>query len=171
MNLVLNEVVDQWHQGSEEEASHDLTILDGTTVVGAQRKAAQRPRQGRNEVRDHEDIVPVMIVSGSDIGPSSAGQGAEDTHASDDLRERRVRPRGKHVPQEDEGEARTGSDGDEDLEERAFGITVTDRRGDGGKPFVGIAVVFILNNLVVMQSATDNQRAEERGIREQSVSP
>lgn len=168
---MLNEIVDQWNQGSEEKAGYDLAVLDGPTVIGAESKAAQRPRQSRDKVRDHEDIMPVMIISGGDIGPSTTGQGAEDTHTSDNLRERRVGTRGKHVPQEDEGEARTGGDGDENLEERAFGIAITNRRGDRGKPFVGIAVVFILNDLVIMQRAANYQRAEKGGIREESVSP
>ena len=50
VDLVLDEKKDQWHQGSEEQTGHNLAVLDGTAVVRAERKAAQRPRQSRNKV-------------------------------------------------------------------------------------------------------------------------
>lgn len=171
MDLVLDEVVDQWHQGSKEKASHDLAILDGTAVVRAEGQATQSPRQGGHQIRDHENIVPVMVVGRSDIGPASARQGPEDTNAGNNLRQGVVRARTEDVPQEDEEEARTGSDSDKDHEERALGVSIANRGGHGGEPFVGVAVVFILNDLVIMQRDTDNQRAEEGSVCEDSVRP
>ena len=86
MNLVLNEVVNQWHQSSKEEASHDLAIFDSPAVVRAQGEAAQGPWQGGNKIGYHENVMPVMVIGRGNVGPSAAGQGSEDAHTSDDLR-------------------------------------------------------------------------------------
>jgi hypothetical protein len=171
VHLVLNKVVNQGNQCSKEQASHDLPILDSTAVVWAQRKAAQRPRQGGHQVRDHENVMPIVIIGRCHIGPTAASQGAEDAYTCNELGQGRVWTRSEHVPQKDKGEAGTGCNGNEDLEERPFGISVTDGRRYRGKPFDGVAVVFILDNLVVMQRNADNQRAEEGSIGENSVSP
>lgn len=117
MHLVLNKVVDQWHQCPEEEAGHDLAVLDGPAIVWAQRKTAQCPRQSGHQVGDHEDVVPVMVIGGSDICPTTTGQGAENANAGDDLRQSRVGTCGQNIPQEDQGESRTGSNSNENLEE------------------------------------------------------
>ena len=171
VHLVLDEIVNQWHQSSKEKAGHDLAVLDGTAVVGAQGQATQSPRQGGHQIRDHEDIVPVVVVGGGDIGPTSTGQSAEDTDTSNNLRQGVVRARTEDVPQENEKEARTGSDSNEDHEERALGVAIANGGGHGGEPFVGVAVVFILNNLMIMQRDADNQGAEKGGICKDRVSP
>lgn len=116
MDLVLDEVVDQWDQSSEEETSHDFAVLNGLTVVGAQCKATKGPRQSRNKVGDHENVMPVMVVGRGDIGPSTTSQGAEDTNTGDDLRKSRVWSCGKNIPQKDEEESGTRGNSDEDLE-------------------------------------------------------
>jgi len=171
VHLVLDEIVDQWHQCSKEKASHDLAVLDGTTVVRAQGQAAQSPRQGGHQIRDHENVMPVMVVGGGDIGPASAGQRPEDTDAGNNLRQGVVRTRTEDVPQENEEEARTGSDSNENHKERALRVSIANRGGHGGEPFVRVAVVFILNDFVVMQRDADNQRAEEGSVREEGVRP
>lgn len=117
MHLVLNKVVYQWHQSTEEKAGHDLAVLDGPAVVRAQRKTAKSPWQSSHEIRDHENVVPVMVIGRGDICPSTAGQGSEDTDTGDDLRQSRVGTRGEDVPQEDQSESRAGSNSNEDLEE------------------------------------------------------
>lgn len=171
VHLVLNEVVDQGHQCSKEEASHDLAVFDSPAVVRAQGEAAQCPWQGGNKIGDHKNVVPVVVIGRGNIGPSTASQSSEDSHTSNDLRQGRIGTRGQHVPQENESEARAGGDGNKDLEEGSFGVSIANCCGDGGKPFIGVAVVFILDDFMVMQCDTDNQSAEEGRIREDSVSP
>lgn len=85
VDLVLNEIVDQRNQCSKEQASHNFTVLDGTAVVRAERKATQGPRQSRHQVRDHEDVMPVVIIGRCDIGPTTACQCPEDAHAGNQL--------------------------------------------------------------------------------------
>lgn len=170
MHLVLNEVVNQWHQGTEEEAGNDLAVLDGPAVVRAQRKTAQSPWQGSHQIGDHEDVVPVMVIGGSDICPSTTGQSAEDANTSDNLRQSRVGPCGQNIPQKDQSESRTGGDSNEDLEKRPLGVSVTNCCGHGRKPFVGEAVVFILHDLVIVQGDADDQSAEESSISERGMS-
>lgn len=105
-----------------------------------------------------------MVVGGGDICPASTGQSAEDTDSGNNLRQGVVRTRTEDVPQEDEEEARTGSDSNEDHEERALRVTIANGGGHGREPFVGVSVVFILNDLMIMQRDTDNQGAEEGGV-------
>lgn len=85
MDLVLNEIVDQRNQSSKEQAGHDFAVLDGTAVGRAEREATQGPRQGGHQVRDHEDVMPVVVVGRCDIGPTAACQCPEDAHPGDQL--------------------------------------------------------------------------------------
>lgn len=128
MDLVLNEVVNQRHQGTEKEACQDLSVLDCTAVVGTQCQTAKRPRQGRNQIRNHEDIMPVMVVGRCDVCPPSAGQGSEDPCPSNHFRKSRVGPCSQNIPKEDQSESRTGSYSDKDLKDRTFGVAITDGR-------------------------------------------
>jgi hypothetical protein len=171
VDLVLNEIVNQRNQCSKEQARHNLAVLDSTAVVGAERKAAKSPWQSSNQIRDHEDIMPVMVVGRCNVGPTSTSQSTEDTHAGNELGQSRIGTRREDVPQEDKGETRSGGNGDEDLEERPFGIAITNGRGHGGEPFVGVAVVFVLDDFVVVQSNADNQRADECCVGEEGVRP
>ena len=86
MDLVLNEIVNQWNQSSKEQTSQDFAILDGTAVVRAECKATQGPRQGGHQVRDHEDVMPVVIIGRCNIGPTTTCQCPEDAHAGNQLR-------------------------------------------------------------------------------------
>lgn len=61
MHFMLDKEIDQWHQCTEEQTSHNLPVLRRAAVI-AKGYAAQRPRQSRNQVRNHEDIVPVMVI-------------------------------------------------------------------------------------------------------------
>jgi hypothetical protein len=171
MHFVLDEVVNQRNQCSKEQTGHDLAVLNSATVIRAKRETTQGPRQGSHQVRDHKNVMPIMVVGRCHIGPTSTSQSPEDAHSGNQLGKSRVWARSEDVPQKDEGESWTGSNGDKDLEEGSFGITIADSSGHGGKPFDGVAVMFILNNLVVMQSNADNQRAEERRVRENRMSP
>lgn len=85
VDLVLDEEVDQRYEGSEEGTAQDLAVVDGLGVVGAQGDAAKCPWQSSNEIRDHEDVVPVMVIGRRDIGPASAGEGSEDADTQDEF--------------------------------------------------------------------------------------
>lgn len=115
--------------------------------------------------------MPIMVVGRCHIGPSSTSQSSENADSSNDLGKGRVGARSEDVPQEDKRESRAGGNGDEDLEEGPFGVTVTNGRGHGGEPFNWVAEVFVLDDLVVMQSHADNQRTDEGRVGEECVSP
>lgn len=84
VDLVLNEEVNERHQGSEKSTSKVLAILDSRGVVGAERNAARSPGQGSDNVGDHENVVPVVVIGRGNISPTAAGQGAQDTHGGDE---------------------------------------------------------------------------------------
>lgn len=62
MHLVLNEEVDQGHQRSEEGACKQFAELQRRWILGTKREAAQCPRKCCDKVRDHEDIMPVVVI-------------------------------------------------------------------------------------------------------------
>jgi hypothetical protein len=109
VNLVLDEKVDQRHKRGEKTSSKDLSIFERGGIVGAQGDTAYCPWQSCNKVRDHEDIVPVMVVGGGNICPSSAGQRSEDADTSNELGQGRVWATSQGVPEADECEPRTCS--------------------------------------------------------------
>lgn len=98
MDLMLNEIVDQRNQCSEEQTGHNLAVLDSTAVVGAERKTAESPWQSSDQVRDHEDIMPVMVVGRCNVSPTSTSQSTEDTHAGNELGQSRIGARREDVP-------------------------------------------------------------------------
>lgn len=125
MHLVLDKVVDQRDEGAKEETSKNLSVLNSPTVVWAQGQATDSPRQSRDQVRDHKDIVPVMVIRRRNICPSTAGKCPKQSNTGNKLGERRVRAGSHEIPEEDEGESGSGRDSDEDLEERTLRIPVT----------------------------------------------
>lgn len=151
MYLVLDEEIDQWHQGTKEQTGHDFPILRSTAVVTTQGDATQRPRQSCNQVRNHKDIVPVMVISRCYIGPTTTGECPKQSDTSNYLWQSRVGPRSKDIPEEHQSESRAGSDGDEDLEEGTFGVSITNGCGYGREPFIGVAVMFVLDDFREMQ--------------------
>lgn len=169
--FVLDKVIDQRHQSTEEKTGHDLPVLHSAAVVRAESQATQRPRQSSNQIRDHENVVPVMVIRRCNVCPTATGESPENANTSDNLRKRRIRPRSEDIPEEHQSEPGTRSDSDEDLEERTFGISIADGCRYGREPFVGVTVVFVLDNLPEMQTHSHNQGAEERGIREKCMSP
>lgn len=62
VHFVLYEKVNQGHQSAEEQACHDLPVFYGPTVLRTEGKTAKSPRQRRNQIGNHEDIMPVMII-------------------------------------------------------------------------------------------------------------
>lgn len=171
VHFVLDKVIDQRHQSTEEQTGHDLPVLHSAAVVRAESQTTQRPRQSSNQIRNHENVVPVMVIRRRNVCPTTTGERPEYSNTSDNLRKRRVRPRGEDIPEEHQSEPGTGSNGDEDLEEGTFGVSIADGRRYGREPFVGVTVVFVLDNFPEMQSHSHDQGAEERGIREKRMSP
>lgn len=166
---MLDEEVDEWDQCSKECSSQVFPQLDRSWVGRAQGEAAQCPRQRRNQIADHEDIVPIVVIRACNIGPSSASQRPENTHSCDELGQAAARAVGHAVEEEDQQEARARANGDEDLEYGALRVAVADGRADGGKPFDGIAEVLVLDDFGVVKGHAHNQGAEEGGIRGDSV--
>lgn len=161
MHFVLDEVVDQGHQSAEEQTGQDLAVLDSAAVVRAEGEAAESPGQGCHQVRDHENVVPVVIISRGNISPASTRECPEQAHTSNQLWQGGIGAGSQEVPKEDEGETRAGSNGNEDLEERAFRVAITDSGRHGREPFIRVAVVFVLDNLVEVQGHSHYQGTEE----------
>ena len=109
MHFVLDKEVDQRYECRKEGAGKELPILDRSGVAGAQGEAAKSPRQSSHQVRDHEDVVPVMVVGRRNVCPSSTSQSSENANTSDEFREGRVGPARQDVPEADKGESRTCS--------------------------------------------------------------
>ena len=81
MDLVLNEEVDQRHQHSEERPSKDLSIFDSDRILRTQHQTANSPRESCNQVRNHKDIMPVMVICRSYVCPSTTCERSEDASA------------------------------------------------------------------------------------------
>lgn len=79
VDLVSNEKEDQGNDGAVESARHPLSVLDRNWIWRAEGDAPKGPGNGRQEVRDHENVVPVMIVSRCNVGPASTGQSPENS--------------------------------------------------------------------------------------------
>lgn len=86
MNLVLDEKVHQRHQSTEESARNVFPVLDRFGIRGTERNAAGCPRNRKDNVRDHKNIVPVMVVGRRDVGPPAACESSDDAGPSDQLR-------------------------------------------------------------------------------------
>lgn len=170
MNLVLDKKVNQRHKGAKEQTGHNLAVL-GRAPVLAQGKTSQSPRQRRNQIGDHEDIMPVMVIGRCHVGPASAGEGPEQTNTRDHLRQGRLGTRGQDIPEEDEGETGTGGNGDENLEEGSLGISVANGGGDGRKPFIGVAVVFVLDDLPKVQRHSHYQGTKKCQVSKHRMRP
>lgn len=86
MHLMLYKEIHQRYQRSKEGAGKVLPIHYRPRVLPrTQRQAAGRPRYRRNEIADHEDVMPVVVIRARDIRPSSTSQRAEDTYACHEL--------------------------------------------------------------------------------------
>jgi hypothetical protein len=81
MNLVLDEIVYERDKGCKKCAAEPLAPLDG----------ANRPGYRGHKIRYHENVVPIMVIGGCDIGPPTAGYGSKQTDPSEVARQRRSR--------------------------------------------------------------------------------
>lgn len=98
VDLMLNEEVDQRHQSTEECPSEDFSIFDSSWITWAECKTAQGPRKRSYQVRNHEDVVPTMIIRRGDIGPAAAAQCTEQANSCKDLGQIGIGPGRKNVP-------------------------------------------------------------------------
>lgn len=161
VNLVLDEEVHEWDQRRKESSTQVLSQFDGARVGRAQCKATKCPWQGRDQVADHEDIMPIVIIRACNICPSTACQCSKDSHSCDEFRQAAALLVGHAVEEEYQQESWTRADGDENLEDGAFRVAVANGCADGGEPFDGVSKVFVLNDLGVMKGHADDQGAEE----------
>lgn len=165
MHLMLNEEVHQRHNHAKERPCQPLPPPDRPSIANwTQRQTSQSPRQGRDQIGDHEDIVPVMIVRRSNVRPPTARQGPEHSNARHPFRPRTTGRSGHAVEERDKQESRPRTCRDEELEDGAFGVAIAYGCGDGRKPFDRIAEVLILNDFVVMERETKEQGAQEGTI-------
>lgn len=107
VHFVLDKEVYEGDDAAIERARHVFPVLDRSRVGRAKGDAPEGPGYGRQQVGDHEDIVPVMVVGGGDIGPAAASECSEDAPEGDEGRQLVARPARKEVPEGDESESRT----------------------------------------------------------------
>lgn len=189
MNLVLDVKVDQGHESAEEAPGQVFPIFDGLGVRRAQGNATGCPRDGQDKVGNHQNVVPVVVISRRDICPPAACQGPDDAEERDRFGEGAAGFRGEQVPQSHErkswpcssssakapkkgqgGHGHTRSNGDEEHEDGAFGIAVANGGRDGWEPLVRVAIPLILDDLAVMQRGADDEGAEERNCEKVNIS-
>lgn len=108
--------------------------------------------------------MPIVIIRARDISPSSTRQSSKDTDASDEFGQGGVGSVGQTIPHEDQCESWTRADGDEELEDGAFGVAIANRCAYGGEPFNRVSKVFVLDNFVVMEGHSNDQGAEKGAI-------
>lgn len=74
MDLVLDKEIDQRHESAEEGTSQIFPVLDSLRIWGAEGQAPGGPRDGKDDIRDHQNVVPVVVIRRRDVRPASAGQ-------------------------------------------------------------------------------------------------
>lgn len=98
MNLVLDEEVYQGYQSAKKCSRQVFSVFDRSRIVRTKGETPKSPWEGSNEVRDHKDIMPIVVVGGSDICPASACNCPKKTGVCDELGEARVWTRREEVP-------------------------------------------------------------------------
>lgn len=107
MNLVLNKEVDQGYQGTKESTSDILSVPDGLWVRRAESNTAQCPGESAHNVRDHKNVVPIMIVGRCDVRPATACQGSKKARRGNEAREFGARLSTNEIEQAHERESRS----------------------------------------------------------------
>lgn len=74
------------HQITNEQARHNFSVFHSLCIRWTDRQTAKYPGQGEDQVGDHEDIMPHVIIGRSHIRPSSARQRPQDACRCDDPR-------------------------------------------------------------------------------------
>lgn len=62
MNFMLNEEINERYHSSKEETSSASSVFHGSFVWRSGQQTPDSPWNGGDQVADHEDIVPVMII-------------------------------------------------------------------------------------------------------------
>lgn len=109
MHLVLDKKVYHGHKGAKKGRGQVLSVLDRFRIRRAEGDAAKCPRDRNDQVRDHQDVVPVMVVGRGDVGPAATGQCAQQSHRTNKLWQRLAGLRSEQIPQTDQGKSRTCS--------------------------------------------------------------
>ena len=99
MHLVLNKKVYEWDKRREESTTKDLSIVYRLWIRRAECETSNGPRQSRDKVGYHENVMPIMVIGGRHVGPASASQGSEDAHSGNKLWQSRTWPCCQDVPQ------------------------------------------------------------------------
>ena len=107
MHLMLDEKVDQWDKSTKEGRREVLAIFDSFWIGRAQRNATGGPGYCCNDVRDHKNVMPVVIVGRGNISPAAACQGSEYPHNGNKCGEFLARFPCQEIPKSNEGKPRT----------------------------------------------------------------
>ena len=83
---MLNEKVNQWHKCTKKARCEDFSILDGLRIWGAEHQTAYGPGQSSYKIRDHEYVMPVVVIGRCNICPAAAGDGPKKSSTSHDPR-------------------------------------------------------------------------------------
>lgn len=86
MNFMLYKEVNHRNDGSEEGRRDVFPIFDCLGIRRAQDEAADRPGDCGYQIRDHKDIVPIVIVGRRDIGPAAAHERTKQSHGGHKFR-------------------------------------------------------------------------------------
>lgn len=165
VNLVLNEKVYQRNKGSEKGAGQVFPQLDRLRVWRAESQTSKCPWQCRNQIADHKDIMPVMVIRARNVCPASTSQCSKDAHSCNELGQAAVRSVGQTVEEENKQESRSRANGDEDLENGSFGIAVADGCTDRWEPLNRVSEVLVLDDFVVMERHAHDQGTDECRVR------
>jgi len=107
--------------------AHEPSPLRDQLLRRSERNGTEHPRHVTDEVRDHEDVVHIVVVGRGDVDPAAAGQGSNDTNDEKDKGPRGLAGLALHmVLEKHEDKAGTGSQGDEYLEETSLRIPIAD---------------------------------------------
>lgn len=171
VDFVLDEEVEQRHDCRKESGGKYLPVLDRFGIRRAEFDAADGPGDGSQEVRDHEDVMPIVIIRGRNICPAAASECPKYANSRYPLWQGIAFPRGHHIPQRNQGESWTGCHGNEYLKHGSLGITVANGRRDRGKPLLWVAVVLVLDDFGEVQQAADSESTEEGTVCQDGMSP
>jgi hypothetical protein len=98
LDLVLEEPISQRDDIEKETSTEKLSILESFPVWRAQGEAAQCPGNGGHQVRNHENVMPEMVIGRCDVCPSSTSKCSKDADACHELGKGTASPASHAVP-------------------------------------------------------------------------